>query len=714
MMLKSQKRTVGSGSAKLAANKAASARSSGRDTSTADETPDEYNAKVKATKAVSATETKTTSSISAASKESVPSPVNPAFAQEYMKQQQVKNQTAIISPHSLGSDVTAPTSITSTPNTNVRQVSENVILPTEKATLMQDVKTGINQIVTGGQDKAKNVTISNTSQSIMDAGTQVTDKTTDYKEFASIVYPNDPIQGYAGPRIIQAGANVVSMFSRVPAGAEVAAQKPSLLPYAVGLAALGTVDYAVETAKNDPGQLVADVAVFSALGYSAGKIGGAIKSNVPAISTGKQGFLLKVKVPESTTVDPVIKPTIQAEFKGSGMGFDGFDIQKINTEIIPFKATTAGKEVLIGDTTKGLTDIYIRTNEAQARALSNQYTGNVRNIKTPEGSFVEFEPTGKIEYPIYQRTGSRISTSTPEMIGEIPKVNLKINNPFRFEKRVNLQKGELQISNSNTLQLPETTTTINIKGKVVKDFDIRKFYKEPVFQEPRQLNTGTITLKEPLPRGSLLSSETAELMPRSKYRTQLKPTEIGEMPQMNIRSVKVERPLVSFKESSNKIDISDMQKLFDDAVKRGSDPIQPPSPLKKVSLNRYSKPGKGFMPVLAGLPDSSTVPQTKDVTLPDMITGVSPFPVIDPDPFPSPDPYHSSRRSRTPTPATSETIPDINIRTLIKLPEIKPVKYRKPKDKNVQQKSKKRKSTSWDYDRLLNDWQDPTKYEVKF
>lgn len=699
-----KKKGEGSGSAKLRAHseRSSSSSSSGGSSSRA-ESPTEYRNRVEAERNSSSSGSGI--SVSKAPGNSTPSPVKDveAWKKDQAERNNTQNNNVVNSPHSLGSDPTARTSITSDSQTNVRQVEEGVNLPTERTPLTQDVKTGIDTTFTRGQEKVQGVKVSRVSQKIRETGTVVSEKLNE--RAGEIQKDNDGPVPVISPYLMRSIGGVADMVSRVPEGTEVFIQRPSLLPEAATIAALGTIDYTVETAKNDPLQLVSDAAVFSAFGSAAGKAGNAIKSRIPAITTGEQGFLLKLKVNEPINVPKTgIEPTIQAEYKGSTFGQDSFNIKKVNTEVTGFEAPKAGMEVLIGETKNGMTDIYVPMNEAQAAALSQQYKGALKNINTPEGSFIEFEPTSKIVNPVYEKSGnSRLSTSTPELIGEVPKTSATdFNNPFRVEQRVNLQKGELKISDSNQLQLPEVTRTINTKGEIVTDFNINDYYKKPEFEKPLQLESGHIPVKR-----NLLTDESGTLSPRTQFKP--KETIIGEMPEMQTKFVRSEGPVVKFKESNSKIDVSNIQNLYDDAVRRGSDPTS--DPLKKVSLKRSMDPDRSTVPFIAGYPSTSVKPQMSDVTLPDMLNFPYPAPSSSKSPLPIPAPSPSSSTSgSTPAPEATKMKPSFTglgeVIPKLKVPKEFEKKTRKKDDKRKQKKSK------WEYDRLFNNYKNPLDMDV--
>lgn len=714
MSFSSQKKSEGSGSAKLRAHRERSSSSSSGGRSRA-ESPTEYNNRVEAEKASTSNTVSSGSDlkvVTQAESNSVPTPVKnvEAWRNEQLAKKQVVNET---SPHVLyGSDATERKNITSEPKTDVRNVSEDVTLNPERASFTGDVRTSLNNQVQTGQEGVKGVHVSNTSQKLMDVGTSLVSKTEQYKETAKIIHPTDVMQNTVVPSVMKSVASVGDMFLRAPAGTEVFVQRPTLLPTAVSVAALGTVDYTIDTAKNDPIQLVSDAAVFSALGYGIGKAGTTIKSKVPAIATGEQGILLKTSISESPIVNKVgIEPTTFVEYKGSAFGQDIFNIKKFNTELTTIKPKPKGAEVLIGETKGGYTDVYTPVTESQAAAISQNYYAKTRNIKTSEGSFLEIEPTGKIETPIYEKSGQRISTSQPELIGNSPESStLNLQNKYRIEKRVDVQKGELSISNSDTLQLPEFTQTLNSKGKVINDFNIHEFYKNSEVEPIKQLESGHA--KQNI-RKSLVNDESgnfnindffeAPLKDKVRgYTMQEKPTYVGDMPEMNIKMQKASNK-VSLKESK-KTDIAEVQKLYDEASARNSDPVS-----NKVSLKRVNKQNKNTFGIFADFRQDSTISISDGLNIPELIQYPKPSPNQSSKPAIR-SVSSSSKSSKTPDATTTKGVLSIALE-VPKMPVKVPKDYNK--DKSKKKKLPKDKKEKWDYDRLINEYKNPLNMDVK-
>lgn len=650
-----------------------------------------------------------------AASDAIPSPVSENYRPTY--EYFYGGTTPDLSnPHSLGSDVTARTSITSKPKDNFSP---------ETTSLTDEVSS----IVTGAQKvtSSKGVTISRTSQKLIDVGDSLVSSAEefkqDYKESDSVlkeISPGSIIVPYAAVSL----ANIGSMFSRVPAGVEVAVQAPELLPSALLVAGLGTVDYTVNTIKTDPLQLVTDLAVFSALGYGAGKAGSAIKSKIPVISTGEQGILLKTKLVESPTIpETVPESTITAEYLGKSLGKDVFDIQESVLDVSTVKPEVAGTDILIGKRKGEVNDVYFNIPESNVSEISANYYTKTRNIKTSEGSFLEVEITGKMDPVSFTKSNSP-KISGPEntvLIGELSAQSPgKFKSPFRLEKRVDLQKGKLTVSDSQILQIPEATITLDSSGKVVSDFNIYDYYRNPDFEQNLQLGSGLVKAKK-----SFLASEEATLNPSTKYVQ--KEAFIGEMPEMNLKILRGQdifrmqelydtgletskNKLAAYKEpdlSNN--DLARMQRLYDEAASRGSDPITRPEQLTRTTLERITNPERSFFPGIVPSHGTSTVTHTSN--MPDLSPATNPFPEFEPAPAPSPAPAKPKPGTKVET-KFAEAL-NTNIEALLEMPSLKKVKSSR-ESKSGSKKVRRKKSSSWEYDRLVNDWQNPLDIEVKF
>jgi hypothetical protein len=563
-------------------------------------------------------------------------------------------------PHSMGSDVTARTNITIRPREEEQP---------QNLSLMDTVRLSLSDAVERGTEKAEGVTMSKGSQRLIQAGDSVVEKAQQYREVAPILYPTDPIKGRIAPAAMESGADALSILSRAPGGAEVFAQRPSLIPTAAVVAGLGMVDYTVSTAKDDPLKLGTDIAVFSLLGAGAGKAGAVVKSKTPALGwkSTPQEFLVKGKIPDSKGAKPVDPtPIKQAEYQGSMFGQDSFKISDLQLQVSSPKAAGAGAEVLIGKSKGGFTDVYFKADKSTAQQLSKSTFGTIENIRTPEGRFMVFDPAGPIQNPTIPKTPhSRVGTQSFEQIGKQPgRTGAQVESPFRIEKRVDLQKATLQSSEA-PVALPEFTRTVDARGKTVQDFNVRDYYKEPIFRDPLQLDSGLVKQKR-----SFFGDETATLKPRTEYKP--KSQYIGEMPDMQTRYLRFAEPVDSPLANVMKADLQTILRR------------EPPKGQRQPHIDSRSTPDTGRIPFLSDRPGTSRGPFLASSpgflrqTQPGTIAQTSPridrslYPSFErmrdpfPDPFarssrPGPAPDYPVRppavQTRTPPPALIEEMP---------------------------------------------------------
>ena len=517
------------------------------------ESPDEYRERVESEKAAASQTTRTNVKIEKISpQDNVPSPVAPGYRDQYLKDQEAKKQqqtSRTITPEEKQAIVDRYDSSPLRPDKVKDKLIEAPVFNPSSPQTATATELRRNVVQSQIDQTAANTPFLKTQeQQLREAEQKEQAAAMNLGKFEPYASKYESrVSNFLSPLT---GSSVSA--ARFAGGfAEAIAFTPTAIPRVIvglgrdpGATVQGVVQGIPEQVIADPARGLGQVAGMVVGGKALAKGGSAIKSKLPAVATGEQGFLVKTKVLEIADVpEPGIKPTIQAEYRGSAFGIDNFDITKFNNEIAPLKPTNAaGREIFVGETRNSLTDIYFKLDSEQAAQLSQRYTGNVRNIKTPEGSFVEFEPTGKIEPPIYERSGARIPTAEPELIGKMPGSNVK---PFgteggasiRLEKRVNLQKGDLSLSNSNRQLLPEFTTTIEGRGKVVTDFDINEFYGPPATRDPLQLESGVSIIEAQ--RKGFFASEEAILNPRKQVREYKKPTFIGEM-----QEVAMEKPVI--------------------------------------------------------------------------------------------------------------------------------------------------------------------------
>lgn len=360
----------------------------------------------------------------------------------------------------------------------------------------------------------------------------------------------------------------------------------------------------------------------------------------------------------------------------------------------------------IGETKDGFTDIYFEVDKATALKLSKQYSGNVKNIKTSEGSFLEFEPTGLIENPVIKKSGATSLPKPHEQIGNMPETPVRpfgvepSGNLFRFEKKVNLQEGK--ITSVKDIPISKEGRIFDTSGKVVNDFNIRDFYKNPETQ--KQLPNA---LKKEYHRKDFWMDESGSHAYFQDQKTfldykmvQKNPDFVGIMPEMQTKYVKVERQL-TVKENV-KLSNSQFQKLYDDAVKRGNDPLTN----KGVKIERFGKSSRSkdvFIPVLR--PSTGTKSDVKP--------SFKPFDNPNITPNPNPNPFTKINQNPKPSPKPSTTLPKPSTpRTIVDMPKTPVLPMFETKKKN-KRKSKSKKSTSWEYDRIINKYNNPYEFQFK-
>jgi hypothetical protein len=455
----------------------------------------------------------------------------------------------------------------------------------------------------------------------------------------------------------------------------------------------------------DPARGVGQVAGMVISGKAAGKAMGAAKKAAPSINiaSASQDVLVKVRVPEApkvTTADPL--PIKQAEYKGTVFGQDSFKISDVQSQVNPASNPQPSTNVLLGKTKDGFTDVYFKIDKAMALDMSRKYTGNVENIRSPQGSFAVFEPTGIIDSVSFQKSGAARLPKPAEQIGSLPEKSVR---PFgvepsgdllRIERKVNLQEGALKVSPINQLQLPEFTKTVEAKGKVANDFNIRDFYKSPRFEKPLQLESGLVKQ-----RRNLFADTTAELKPRLQY--QEKPTIIGNMPEMQTRYVNVERPLAM--KDPLKTDMSQMQKLYDKAAKQGKDPIPTIDSISRVKTTRF--PGQSRSPAPIVIPSllPRGTPSPKGKAEPALSKYSTPIRFHELAAIPKTD-FMREPAGRSKTPLSYPVLKDATVVTTSTVPKLLVPKISESRKKR-QPKKKSKGSAEWEYDRIANKYNNP-------
>jgi hypothetical protein len=467
----------------------------------------------------------------------------------------------------------------------------------------------------------------------------------------------------------------------------------------------GTAEQLIEDPARGTGQLVGMVLTGKALGEGAA----VIKERLPAISTGEQSFLVKTKIAD--TAKPLMeqpKPVIQAEFQSTALGQDVFKISEVQSQVGAAAKTQPSMDVLVGETKGGYTDVYLNVDKATAQQLSQKYTGTIENIKTPQGSAVVFEPTAERAITVFEKTDSaRIGTPERILLGEESQPGIRTSNPFRIEKRRNLQPGSIELSES-AKALPEYTAEVNARGKVVTDFNINDYYKSPEFADPLQLNSGTKLVEQPRP--GFFASEEATLG-RSRTFTEYKePAFIGDMPEMQTRYARVKQELTFKEPDAVKSDLSHMQRLYDEAANRGYDPIRGPDIFgdKSARISRTSTPRGSSSPFYV----PSTFARSAPSTGPNTSFKTDQIPGLFPNTAPMPNPFADSVISPSPSrksqydvlPAAGINAPGTGISSPIMEPLV-------PVVEEVQTRAKRKNSEFVDplsdFDRFNKEWKNP-------
>ncbi|WP_048138776.1 hypothetical protein, partial [Methanosarcina sp. 2.H.T.1A.3] len=207
------------------------------------------------------------------------------------------------------------------------------------------------------------------------------------------------------------------------------------------------------------------------------------------------------------------------------------------------------------------------------------------------------------------------------------------------------------------------------------------------------------------------ASEEAILRPRKRVTEYKEPTFIGEMSEMQTRFVHAEKPVLKFQESPSKLDMSQMQKLYDEAAKHGNDPLSKSETAKKVSIKRVSQPDREFMPFIAGFPEISPSAQSKTMPEGVTLTEMMAFPDTSTtqDPYPEPYPESAKQKSRNTKPSRPkddyfEDVPDLFIPRIL------------PSDgENKPRRKRKARKSEFDFelDKSQNLWKNPMDVNFK-
>lgn len=386
---------------------------------------------------------------------------------------------------------------------------------------------------------------------------------------------------YVGGYGLTSVGNVVEMAGMIPGGVETIAKRPDVIKPAL---VTGAISVPVSTAtqiKEDPAQLVSDLAVFSALGYSAGKVGGFVKTKTPKITrtTTPQEFLVRTELPTAPKATTEAPKFTQLEYINQVTGKGKVFTEMKEPSVIPRPKAETTVDVLIGKQTRpGYQEVFFRASAEEAAKFAKTYEGNIRQVRTPQGSAIEFTPTGKrtIQEGGIKPTEQRIGTLEPELIGESGlKASKKFELPFRLEKRVQAEPGKISLSPAE---------------RMVKAADVFETFgkAEP---DPLQLTTRATKTKF----AEFMREESAQLLrqrgttQQEIFATRYKPPIRKEVPlqKYEIKPTTARRP-TTFKEPTTQ---SPFKSQFEEILKR--------SQAMDIKSVKTPKPAEAQMPVFA-------------------------------------------------------------------------------------------------------------------
>jgi len=232
---------------------------------------------------------------------------------------------------------------------------------------------------------------------------------------------------YVGGYGLTSVGNVVEMAGMIPGGVETIAKRPDVIKPAL---VTGAISVPVSTAtqiKEDPAQLVSDLAVFSALGYGAGEVGGFVKAKTPKIVPRYEKLsLVEMKSGGAApTFEPLPYGKTITVFDKPALSYAGGKISR--------GAPPAPSELIAGKTITAFSKSEIAAFESTLKAYSPSELSYFQTGKTIASKVYE---TNK---PIYKPTKFEI---TSENIPDVAK-------PYVLES-MKAYKGEMDVYGSVT------------------------------------------------------------------------------------------------------------------------------------------------------------------------------------------------------------------------------------------------------------------------
>lgn len=515
---------------------------------------------------------------------------------------------------------------------------------------------------------------------LIDADVKITKKLHINDNIAKTGVSSASVKNFVSGAVVDNAAGVVAGLGSVPIVVEAAVKEPVKTGVALGIGAgilvkdVGTNLSTPETRARTAGQLVGAI-----VGQKVAMNGFKSLPRV-TLASEPQGFLLKKSGVAMAKEPPIINDVPLIEAPG---GISAPDV-KIFTK--PNKAGTA--------------DVFFKLNPEQAGQVAKQYTGNIRNIRTPEGSFIEFEPTGTIKTQKVSRTGLKgLTTQTPQLIGAAGNIKSSrgLRSPVRLEARENIQPASIRASNiPERLQIPDFTYDLEATARPVKD--------------TLALRSGRVNFWE---------SEAGQVLTKEN-----KKTVVNDMPWMKERVARVKAEVTVKEPFKSPIDFKpEFERLYKNAGRppgKASRQTVEASLIKDTPSTRHTP--KGALLGLGGLDRPTVGPAANPLTFPN--TQANPLSSMNPSPYPA-----------------SYTKPNIkpNPRAMpLSFPETvsgpDPVKYSadpivsnrfvnarrgknssqnpivSPMEKKRSSKKGKKSKSEWKYDRLYNQYGDINKW----